>query len=432
VTWWALLGVLVAWAAGAGVVAGCWNRRSPLPGLAWLALAGLLGPCVTGAALFAAGSIGLPARTSIPIIAAASIAACLAGAWRRWRALPRATGAPLAVLVLVAVSIGWSTWLASRTHLGWDGTVVWYHKARIVAASDGRMPLATLADPTRIWMAPDYPLHVPLAMAWVRLWQPVEDERAIKVLPAAWCAALLMLVAAAVLERSGSATRAACALVMVAAAPRLLIGEGSYTSGYADGPLAGLVAALVWLVWRDQDDSTRGWWPLAAIVAVAVVWTKQEGVIAAIAAGATCAWQRRSVRPLAVAAPALIVAGAWQAWAATRGAVTGMAYAWPGIELALARWPVVFGVYAETWADLQTWGVLWPSLAALIAAQRRQLPAAVAIVAATACAGALAFLTSGWPDVRSHLLVTVPRLHVALAASLVLIALGMRDRDAAG
>jgi hypothetical protein len=443
---YALLAVVVAWLAGLGVVAGLWHRRAPLPMLAWLGLAGLLGPFMTGAALLLAGCAGLDATTSAPIIATVSIGAGLAGAWRRLRKLPRAPRLSVALVLSVLLAIGWIAWLASRTHLGWDGTVVWYHKARIIAASDGRMPTATLADPTRIWMAPDYPLHVPLAMAWVRLWQPVEDERAMKVLPAAWCAALLLLVTAGVIERSSSPTRAACALLLVSASPRLLIGEGSYTSGYADGPLAGLLATLVWLVWRDGDDDTFGWVPLAAVVAVAVAWTKQEGVIAALAAGAACAWQHRfrpgcdcrpplrvtARRALAIAAPALTLVVAWQVWAGASGAATTMAYAWPGADQALARVPLIAGAYAETWTDVRTWGVLWPGLSALLIFQRHRLPVApTAVVAAMAAAGALAFLVSGWPDVRAHLLVTTPRLLIGLVPAVLVIALGMRDRDAA-
>ena len=148
----------------------------------------------------------MPAHLSVPCIAGLAIAACAWGARRRWQQLPVAKRTPRLVMVSLVLAIGWSAWIAGRTHLGWDGTVVWYQKARILAASSGAMPTATLADPTRAWTAPDYPLHVPLAMAWVRLWQPVEDERAMKALPAAWCAAILLVVAAAVLERSASAS----------------------------------------------------------------------------------------------------------------------------------------------------------------------------------------------------------------------------------
>ena len=258
--------------------------------------------------------------------------------------------------------------MASRTHLGWDGTVVWYHKARILAASEGAMPSATLADQTRAWSAPDYPLHVPLAMAWTRLWQATEDERAIKALPAAWCAAIFLLVAAAVLERSGSPTRAACAVLVVASAPRLLIGEGSFTSGYGDGPLAGVLAALVWIVWRSDHAATRAWHPLLAILALALAWTKQEGAMAVVVAGAACAWQGRSLSRMSFAWPALVAAVAWQAWTAAQGAATHMAYQWPGAGQAVGRVGPIVSAYAGMVVDVRTWGLLWPGLGALLVA----------------------------------------------------------------
>jgi hypothetical protein len=426
------LALAVAWAAGAGVVAACWNRRAPLPVLAWSALAGLLGPFAVGAALMTTGALGVPGRVSVPAITLGAGAAFAAGVRRRRTVLPRSTGTPVIVILALVTAIGWSGWVASRTHLGWDGTVVWYHKARILAASEGAMPSATLADQTRAWSAPDYPLHVPLAMAWTRLWQPIEDERAIKAVPAAWCAAILLLVAAAVLERSGSATRAACAVLVVASAPRLLIGEGSFTSGYGDGPLAGLLAALVWVVWRSDRAATRAWQPLLAILALALAWTKQEGAMAVLVAGAACAWRGRAVSRMSFAGPALVAAGAWQAWVAAHGAATHMAYEWPGAGQAVGRVGPIVSAYAAMFVDVRSWGLLWPGLGVLLVTQRNRLRSSpAAIVAVTAGISAIAFVWSDWPDVRAHLAVTVPRLGIGLVPALVVLALGADDTRAA-
>ncbi len=427
----ALAAVGVAWTAGGAVVALGWHRDAPLPPLAWIGLAGLVGPCVTGTLLLVAGVLGLRPNISIPLV---SMLAMGGFAWgiRRRRPSPTAPAMPgrlVLVLVLVA-AVGWTCWVASRTHLGWDGTVVWYQKARIIAASDGVMPASAAADLTRSWTAPDYPLHVPLAMAWVRLWQPVEDERAMKVLPAAWGAAILLLVAAAVLERSGSASRAAWAVVLLAAAPRLWIGEGSYTSGYADGPLAGLLAALVWVAWRRDESSHAATLWLVGVLAAALAWTKQEGVVASVVAAAVCAWWGHGRMALAIAGPAIAVAGAWHAWILTVGGVTGMAYEWRGIGEAARRIGPIGTAYATTLSDVRTWGLLWPGLAAAVLLHphsRLRLP--LTIVLGTAGAGALAFVWSDWPDVREHLAVTVPRLAAGLAPSLVLIATAGKGLD---
>jgi len=417
-----LAAIAVAWAAGGGVVAIGWPRHHALPTIAWLALSGLVGPFVVGIALLAAGSAGAPVHVSVPCIAVLAIASCAWGATRRWRQLPRAARTPWLVVVALVLAIGWSGWIAARTHFGWDGTVVWYQKARILAANSGAMPSSTLADPTRSWTAPDYPLQVPLAMAWVRLWQPIEDERAMKALPAAWCAAILLLVAAGVLERSASAAWAVAAVMVVASAPRLLIGEGSFTSGYADGPVAGLLAALMWLLWRSDHGARREWVPLLTVIAAALAATKQEGAVAVVVAAAVCARYGRDWRRLAFAAPAALLALGWQAWTVHAGAPAGMAYEWRGIEASVARLVPIATAYLEEFGNVGRWGLLWPGLTLVAFLRRRALPAPemIALILASAVS-ALAFVLSDWPQVSMHLNVTVPRLTAAVVPSIVVV-----------
>jgi hypothetical protein len=420
-----LAAIVVAWAAGGGVVALGWPRRNALPPIAWLALSGLIGPFVVGAALLAAGSGGVPAHVSVPGITALAIAAGAWGAKRRWQQLPGAARTPWLVLVAVVVAIGWSGWVAARTHLGWDGTVVWYQKGRILAASAGAMPTSTLADPTRSWTAPDYPLHVPLALAWVRLWQPIEDERAMKALPAAWCAAILLLVAAAVLERSSSAAWTVAAVTVVASAPRLLIGEGSFTSGYGDGPMAGLLAALIWLLWRSGEAGRREWVPLIAMVAAALAATKQEGAAAVAVAAAVCAGHGRDWRRLAFAVPAVLLALGWQGWTWRAGAPGGMAYEWRGAGPSLARLAPIATAYLAEFTNVARWGLLWPGLTLLGLLRRPHLPAPeVTMVILASTVSALAFVGSDWPEVSMHLNVTVPRLIASVVPSIVVVCFG--------
>ena len=420
-----LAAIAVSWAAGGGVVALAWPRSHALPWVAWLGLAGLVGPFTVGAALLIAGNGGVPAHLSVPCIAGLALGGCAWGSRRRWKQLPVAARTPALVMVALVLAIGWSAWIAGRTHLGWDGTVVWYQKARILAAGSGTMPTTTLADPTRSWTAPDYPLHVPLAMAWVRLWQPVEDERAMKALPAAWCAAILLLVAAAVLERSASASWTVAAVMVIASAPRLLIGEGSFTSGYGDGPVAGLLAALIWLLWRSDHAAARAWWPLLAIVAAALAATKQEGSVAVLGAAVVCARYGREWRRICFAGPALALALGWQAWTIGAGASSGMAYEWHGVATSVARLRPIVTSYLSEFANIRTWGVLWPSLTLLAVLQRRTLPGPeTVIVIAASAVSALAFVGSDWPDVSMHLNVTVPRLTGAIVPSIVVACFG--------
>ena len=425
----AAVAVIVASCAGAGVVAAIWPRQQPLPWLAWLGLGGISGPCVVGTALLLCGIADVPPRVSIPLIASCSIAAAVAGLRRR-RQLPRPVHDQrphVGVACVVLLATVWCGWIAWRTHLGWDGTVVWYHKARIVAAASGALPAAAVGDPTRTWTAPDYPLHVPLAMAWVRLWLTVEDERAIKVLPAAWSAALFCLLAAAVLERSGNdrhgPARAIFAVAVLASAPRLLVGEGSLTSGYADGPLAGLLAATVWIAWRSEWGRERAFQPLLAVLATALAWTKQEGVVSVLVLALACVLHGRHWSRSLFAMPALLLAASWQAWSVWHGAPSGMAYAWPGAIEAAARIGLIVRAYGAEALDTRTWGLLWPGLLAALGltwTRDRRLP--VLVLVGGLVAGGLAFTLSGWADVAEHLRVTVPRQYIQAAPLLALLA----------
>jgi hypothetical protein len=426
--------VVVAWIAGAALVERLWPRAQPLPALEWAALAGLLGPAIVGVALLGTGASGLSGAIAIPVITVAATAAgALALRHHRQRPpTPRSRGS-MTLVVLLALSVAAAGAISLRTHLGWDGTVVWYHKARVIAAS-GVMPAAALADRTRAWTAPDYPLQVPLALAWVRRWQAVEDETALKVLPAAWCAAIFCLVVASVRERSRDAPdahlRAACALLVIGTAPRMLIGEGSFTSGYADGPVAGLLAALAWIAWRSDWGRAPGWQPLLACLAASLAWTKQEGLVGVLAVAVACAWRTRALSALAWAVPAVTIAGAWPAWATWHGAPAAMAYTWPGVRPAVSRVPAIAQAYLEEAARFRTWGLLWPGLATAVVLGRAPgtwLPLLVTL--GVIGMGAAAFVVSAWPDLAMHLQVTVPRLGVQVAPLLAITAFAAGTRD---
>lgn len=424
-----LAAVAVAWLLGLGVVALAWPRTTPLPWLAWLALAGLTGPCAAGATFMLLGGAGLGASA---IVAGSAVAVALgaAGWWRR-RQLPAAI-APAGhrtLLVVVLVASAATTMVAQRTHLGWDGTVVWFHKARMLAAGNGVMPRSTIADATRSWTAPDYPLHVPSAMAWVLRWQTQEDERAVKLLPAAWYAAILCLVAAAISERTGRTAPAVLGVLVIATAPRLLVGEGSLTSGYADGPLAGLLAATWWVGSRSDWGGDRRWTSLLAVLAVCLAWTKQEGAVAVIVVAAMCGWSARRAAAVRFAVPAIGVAAAWYWWARASGAPTAMAYAFVGFGATVDRLPVVAREYLREIGAWQTWGVLWPALIVMwLADVRRHDPRDVVVLAAIVATGGIAFLFSAWPDLATHLQVTAGRQLVQLVPAAVILTSSARHR----
>ena len=420
-----LAAVGVAWLLGLGLTAWAWPRTAPLPGLGWVALGGLLGPCAAGATSMALGAAGLGRQAPL-LVTVTAIAAGVTGA-RRWRRLPAPVTGPgrvWLVLVLVAAIAGTAS-VARRTHLGWDGTVVWLHKARMLAASDGVMPASTLADATRSWTAPDYPLHVPAAMAWVLRWQQEEDERALKVLPAAWYAAILCLVAAVIRERAGATWPASLGVLLVASAPRLLVGEGSLTSGYADGPVAGLLAALLWMAGRSGWGEDSRWRPLLAIVAFSLAWTKQEGAVAVTIVAAICMWHTRAARAATFAIPAWSATILWQLWTSAHGSPTTMAYALTGVGVVLSRMPLVLREYAREMGAWSTWGVLWPALLLVVVARARRIDGReMTALVSILVAGASAFLFSAWPDVVAHLQVTAGRQLVQIVPAATILALG--------
>jgi hypothetical protein len=271
-------------------------------------------------------------------------------------------------------------------------------------------------------------------MAWVQSWMPGEDERALKVLPAAWSIAVLFLIAAAVQKRCGDdrlgPVRAGCAVLVIASAPRLLIGEGSLTSGYADGPLAALLAGSVWTAWRSEWGRDPAFGPLLAVLAAALAWTKQEGVVAVLLIAAACAWQGRYWTRGLFALPALLLTAVWQGWIAWQGAPSGMAYAWPGLPEATGRLGLIANAYAAQALDTRTWGLLWPGLLAMVTytwGPDRRLP--MLVLGGTLVTGALAFTLSVWPDVSAHLDVTVPRQLIQLAPLLAIAAFASGPRE---
>lgn len=427
-----LVALVIAWLAGVGLVGRLWPRTVPLPVLAWLGLAGLFGPAMIGGLLLVAGLVGLGSWARV-LGSTAAIVLAIAGISARRHAPPApAVAGHLWLVLVIAFAVGGVSTVAQRTHLGWDGTVVWFHKARMLHASDGVMPASTLADATRSWTAPDYPLQVPLAMAWVLRWQAVEDERAMKLLPAAWYAAVLVLIAAAVVERSGRAwpvARASAAVLVVATSPRLLVGEGSLTSGYADGPMAALLAALLWIAARSNWGRDRTWRALLVCAAICLAWTKQEGAVAVAVVAGTCVVAQRDRRAGLFAVPGLAVASLWQVSTLVSGAPTTMAYTFVGLGPTLQRVPLIVRGYVGEMASFATWGVSWPAVAFVLVARGRWIdPQHLVAVTLTTTIGAVAFLFSAWPDVAAHLQVTVGRQLVQALPAVVILAFGSKGQ----
>jgi hypothetical protein len=240
-------------------------------------------------------------------------------------------------------------------------------------------------------------------------------------------------------NRSGNAegrlARAITGVSLLVTVPRLMVGEGSFTSGYADGPEAGLLAALIWIAWRSEWGAIERWQRLLTVLALALTWTKQEGAVAVAFTATACVMRAGATwRAARFAAPALAFAVCWQLWVRASGAPATMAYAWPGLSAFAARLVAIPVAYVGEALAVMTWGLFWPALTVLTCLSAPSSRRGVAIAGGVLAAGAVGLAWSTWPDVGEHARVTVPRQLIQVAPALVMLALlpligDHRDRD---
>lgn len=346
-----LLGLALAWLLAP-------PARRPAPALLTGALALPLG---LGAAsilrfLWLLG----PGPTASGFVAAElALAAALLGvaAWRRPRGEPEPPRADepraprwavgLSAVVVVLALLGQVAFAATHPHGRWDAWMIWNFRARFLLRADEGWRDAF--SPLLPWSHPDYPLGLPLTIE--ALWRALGDESV--VVPIA-VALGYTLATAGVLAGAAALARGPWVVPAVLA---LLLGSGEVlkqgASQYADVPLGCLfLASLVGLALHARAPGPRGerWLLLAGAAAGLAAWTKNEGLLFALAlpAGLLVSGRGRGARGLARgllclvvgAAPALLVL-AWfkLALAPSNDLVAGQG---PGVTLGRvvdpARW----------------------------------------------------------------------------------------------
>jgi len=349
---------------------------------------------------------------------------------------PKPTGFWPTVLMILALSTaGFVTWLAARTPLGWDGVFVWEFKARIAWLNGGTMPTTYFSDPTRIWSHPDYPLFLPLSEAWIYGWLGRPHQVLIRVLSPMFYLAALGLLYRGAQRLGGGPLRAALAPLLLFFVPRLVWGEGSASSGYADFPLAVCyLAAVVFLLGHEE----RGWMEdlrVAGLCAALLFWIKQDGLVLwgwfALLSGVAL-WRRaRRSWLLWICLPGAVLFAAWRLFLWHTHAVLGSAFLPLRMQTLwtnASRMGTILLELAKELTAWPRWGFFWPVLglallsAAFAPRDRRRLLALVAgLVVLPIATDSFIYVFSAWSPFTDHLRTSLPRLLVQVSLPAVLL-----------
>jgi hypothetical protein len=326
------------------------------------------------------------------------------------------------LLAALVVELAVVAMASVRTPLGWDGLFNFELKARLAFENEpsGQLPMAYLSDTSRVWSHPGYPLLVPFAELWIYSWLGRVDQSVIKILFPLFYFSLVGLVCGAV-RRLTDRRVSLAASVALGLLPPLTLLPGA-ASGYADVPLAAAIAgAAGCAVLAITTKSREAWW-LAAILASAAVWTKNEGLLLAAAVGVSAF----AAAPGRQTAPVLwMPIVAWIPWyfVQQRYGVRGEDFL-----------PLSAGAFAENIHKLPSiavlvggellrpghWGAIWPAWGGALALTwfGRRTVSDAALVGAVAiplvCYSA-AFVMSAWPDVGEHMRWSLARLLVPVA-----------------
>jgi len=272
----------------------------------------------------------------------------------------------LGLLVAVAVLRTAVVVFADPVH-GWDAICNWQLKGRAFYEDQG-IGLLMRSDTHHV----NYPLHVPLASALYYFFRGTVDDFLVQALSYAWYLSILAVSFAGVRRVAG---RGAALLVVafLGAAPALV---REFSKTQADGPLAFmfLVAGLTLL--RYSATANPAELRLTGIFLYGCMWTKNEGMIhalAGVAIGAALAVRRDRIRDVAGLAPVLLIIP-WLLLVATLPAqghqLSGILGS--GVPAALERVPAVALRLAEE-ALHPRWLFLWPMLLLLIGLSRRAM-----------------------------------------------------------
>lgn len=235
------------------------------------------------------------------------LAAGLTAAWLLKRAAPASpeAGHPTTwwLVGLGAISVGAlvvrlvRAWIITtfRSPLGdWDAWAIWNLRARFLfSAESWRHGFS----PEIAWSHPDYPLLLPSSVARGYSWVGEPTWVAPAVLALIFLLAIPAVAALTVARLRGTVPALVAAVLCLG-----VVYSSLAFSQYADMPLAlYFLAANALLLLAHWRPDGRSMWPLAGLMAGAVVWTKNEGWVMLVALLATellvCHWSASATRP---------------------------------------------------------------------------------------------------------------------------------------
>ncbi|MCC6671690.1 MAG: glycosyltransferase family 39 protein [Planctomycetes bacterium] len=183
----------------------------------------------------------------------------------------------LALLVLGVQACGWiATYADLLPHGDWDAWAIWNVKARFLHAGAEAWP--RVASTEMVWSHPDYPLLVPGLSAFLAAAGDVEPAEAARTVGLVLPILLVLLPSLALGALRGPAAGAAAGLVVVATPAFLLFGPHQL----ADLPLAAFTCgAFVAVALAGQGSP--GALPVAGLCTGFAAWTKNEGLLVALA-----------------------------------------------------------------------------------------------------------------------------------------------------
>ena len=283
-TWWSTLAAVV-WPASIALLL---VRHLGIEG--WLSRVGLsiaFGLGVTSVTFFLSRLVfDSPALYVMLEIAAVALAVLLAFIRGRrlqrpdppFRSSERERTVALALAVVpLAIILSATMWLVRRRAIqtpngDWDAWAIWNLRAAFLAAANHWRDGFT---PALAWSHPDYPLLLPASVA--RLWTLTDAGDVVAPLLVAFVVLLaLICVVGGSLLQAGGVVAMACGIALLLV-PEFVAWATSQTADVALGLF--LVVAFTLLTQPDR----RGLVILAGVAAGLVAWTKNEGLVAALA-----------------------------------------------------------------------------------------------------------------------------------------------------